>query len=417
MRLESLRMIGGMRLRFPLRTLASLLVWACAIAMSSSASAQNAARGVDMRTQYPALLANSFFSVGVGGMDYEFSSAQLTPGFRVATVQTPHAAARIGLFGHEFNRYVSVQASYMRPGSFVAYQNVNGDETAHHVWMALGAVTMKTRLPITQKAGVYGEGGFGITSRHGFSSLHSAIVPDVHYASIVAGGGIDYQVSPSWSLVAGTLVAPGRRAAEESPTLMTSVGFQYTMRRLPPERVEANAQSGFHFPANVIQLETSTAFGYGVNRFFSKSIFWDGSVRVDRGEALHLVHNVFHTRRVFGFDVGASGSAWRSQAQRDGFYTLSVYPQFRFTFLHTHPADVWAAYSVAGPTFLSRAVIDGQNMGARFTFQDFMGLGTFFGHERRISAGVKINHYSNGNMFTRNAAVTVPITVDVGYAF
>lgn len=405
-------------MKFPAaRTLTLVIVCAGAISIPSSVCAQEASRGEDTRTQYPAVLANSFFSVGVGGMDYEFSSAQLTSGFSVAAVQTPHPAARIGLFGHEFNRHLSAQASYMRPGSFVSYQDVNGDHTAHHVWMAVGAVTMKARLPITSRVGVFGEGGLGITSRHGFSSLHSPVVPDVHYASLVAGAGVDYRMSGSWDLVAGTLVTPGRTAFEESPTLMTSIGFQYTMRRLPPERVQANAQSGFHFPANVIQLETSTAFGYGVNHFFAKSVFWDGSVRVDRGEALHLVHNVFHTRRVFALDVGASGSTWRSQAQREGFYTLSVYPQFRFTVLHTRPADLWAVYSVAGPTYISRAVIDSQAMGSRFTFQDFMGVGTFIGRERRISVGLKINHYSNGNMFTQNAAVTVPLTVDVGYAF
>jgi hypothetical protein len=352
-------------------------------------------------------------------MDYEFSSSQLASGFSVGSVRTPHPAARIGLFGHEFNRFLSAQASYMRPGSFVSYQDVNGDQTVHHVWMALGAVTLKGRLPVTRRIGVYGEAGLAITSRHGFSSVGTTIVPDVHYPSAIAGGGIDYRVNNSWALIAGTLVAPGNGADHESPTLMTSFGFQYTMRRLPPERVNANAHSGVQFPANVVQVETSTGLGYGVNRFFARSVpvFWDGNVRVDRGEAIHVVHDLFHTRRVFAFDVGASGSAWRSQAQGTRFYTASVYPQFRFTFLHTRPADLWAVYSVAGPTFISRTTIDGQSLGSRFTFQDFMGVGTFLGAARRLSLGVKINHYSNGNMFTQNAAVTVPLTFDVGYTF
>lgn len=34
-----------------------------------------------------------------------------------------------------------------------------------------------------------------------------------------------------------------------------------------------------------------------------------------------------------------------------------------------------------------------------------------------MSLVVKINHYPNGKIFTQNAAVTVRITVDVGYAF
>jgi hypothetical protein len=30
--------------------------------------------------------------------------------------------------------------------------------------------------------------------------------------------------------------------------------------------------------------------------------------------------------------------------------------------------------------------------------------------------GVKINHYSNGNIFTQNAGVKIPLTFSVGYA-
>ena len=145
-------------------------------------------------------------------------------------------------------------------------------------------------------------------------------------------------------------------------------------------------------------------------------MFWDGTVRVDRGAALHVDHNLFHSRKVFALDVGVSLSSWRSRG-RDTFYTASVYPQFRFVFLHVRPLDMWAAYSLAGPTYLSRSVIDGSDMGGRFTFQDFMGVGAFVGRARRVAVGVKIDHYSNGNMFTQNAAVTVPITFSVGYAF
>lgn len=385
---------------------------------AAPAQAQDAARRENVRTQYPAVLANSFFSVGVGGIDYEFSSAQLTRGFQAASVRTPHPAARIGLFGHEFNRYIAAQATYMRPASFVAYQDVNADGVAHHVWMAVGAVTVRGRLPLTRRVDAYGEGGFGITSRHGFTVKTGTVVPDLHYISAAYGAGLDYHVTPSWDLVGGTLVVPGRSAGAESPSLMTTLGFQYTMRPLPAERVFVNAHSGFAFPNDVVQVETSTAFGYGVNRFFGRTVpvFWDGTVRVDRGVALHVDHNVFHTRKVFALDVGGSLSEWRSQQEQDRFYTVSIYPQFRFVFLRTRSADVWAVYSLAGPTYLSRSVIDGADMGSRFTFQDFMGVGAFVGRSRRVSLGVKINHYSNGNMFTQNAAVTVPITITVGYA-
>ena len=115
--------------------------------------------------------------------------------------------------------------------------------------------------------------------------------------------------------------------------------------------------------------------------------------------------------------MGSSGSVWRSQANQQTFYTLSIYPLFRWTFLRLKPADIWAVYSLAGPTYISRTLIDGRDTGHHFTFQDFMGLGAFVGRTRNVSVGVKINHYSNGNIFTENAGVRIPITFSVGYAF
>jgi hypothetical protein len=191
------------------------------------------------------------------------------------------------------------------------------------------------------------------------------------------------------------------------------------MRALPADRVEANARSGLVFPRNLAQIEYSTGYGYSINTFVSKTvpIFWAGNVSVDRGLAVHYDRNVFHTARIFALDFGASASVWRSQANRDRFTTLSVYPLLRFTLVRTKRADLYFCYSLAGPTTISKIVIDGRDTGRRFTFQDFMGAGAFVGPHRRVSVGLKIKHYSNGNLFTQNAAVTIPLTFTVGYTF
>ena len=62
-------------------------------------------------------------------------------------------------------------------------------------------------------------------------------------------------------------------------------------------------------------------------------------------------------------------------------------------------------------------VIDDRDAGHHFTFQDYMGAGVFFGTPRRFGVTLKINHYSNGNIFTQNAGVKIPLTFSVGYAF
>jgi hypothetical protein len=62
-------------------------------------------------------------------------------------------------------------------------------------------------------------------------------------------------------------------------------------------------------------------------------------------------------------------------------------------------------------------VLDRLDTGRHFTFQDFMGAGAFLGRGRHVAAGIKINHYSNGNIFTQNAGVKIPLTVTLGYTF
>ena len=46
-----------------------------------------------------------------------------------------------------------------------------------------------------------------------------------------------------------------------------------------------------------------------------------------------------------------------------------------------------------------------------------MGIGLFAGRNRHLNLGVKINHFSNGNIFTQNAGVKIPLTFAAGYAF
>ena len=132
---------------------------------------------------------------------------------------------------------------------------------------------------------------------------------------------------------------------------------------------------------------------------------------------MHYERNVFHAKRLFSFDIGVSAGTYRTQQLDDHFATVSFYPLLRLTFLRTAAADMYFVYSLAGPTYISETVLDGRDTGRHFTFQDFMGVGFFIGKARRFNAGVKINHYSNGNIFTQNAGVKIPLTISLGYTF
>src|SRR5438132_9400042 len=156
--------------RLPLRAhalmrLPAVLTLALALGAGTPLCAQTKE---DTRTQYPAALANSYFSFNVGAVDYRFSPKQLEPGFTTASVDTPHLNVRVALFGHQFTKYLSVQGSYMRPVAYITYNNVNGATDHHHVRVNFGSVTIKSQVPVRGRVAVYGEGGLGFTSRTGF---------------------------------------------------------------------------------------------------------------------------------------------------------------------------------------------------------------------------------------------------------
>jgi len=140
-------------------------------------------------------------------------------------------------------------------------------------------------------------------------------------------------------------------------------------------------------------------------------------VQVRRGVTLNYQRNIFHTRKVFSLEWGASVAYWKSNENGEEFYTASLYPLLRFTVIRTKPIDIYFNYSVAGPSYISKTTIDEVETGKKFTFQDFMGMGVYAGKNRKLNAEFKIAHYSNGNLFPQNDGVMIPLTFSLGFTF
>jgi len=375
----------------------------------------------DSRAQYPRILFNSYVGLNVGYIDYRFRATRMESGFDVQDIHVPHLAVQALLFGHEFSPYFSAQVSYMRPVQWVQYQNVNGDRDSHSVWMNIAGLTVKARIPVTRSLSIYGEGGLGLITRKGFEINGTPAVKDANYATVLVGSGFQYRIGEKWDLVAGGNWSPEHTQVQQPSTSFYSAGFRYSIRPLSAEQVERNSNTGLIFPKQVIQAGyTTSALGYGANDFVSRGavpIFWAADAQVVNGFSLNYLRNVFHTRRTFSLDWGGGTSILKAGKDEQIVATASLYPVFRFTAIRTESIDLYFNYSLAGPTFISRTIIDGEETGRRFTFQDFMGLGVFIGHRKRMNAEIRISHYSNGNLFPRNAGVTVPITVIVGRSF
>jgi len=374
------------------------------------------------RIQYPPGLMNSNIGVSLGYLRYNFTAAQLEPGFTVSSINRAPIAVRVNLIGHQFNKYVSANIHYMRPVGWVMYKNVNGSNEEHTVWMNVGALTLKTQIPVSQKVSGYLEAGLAVVTRKGFKINNVWALKDANYGTGFFEAGFRYHLNKKWELLASVSNSPGNHKYKQPATFFYSAGFTKSMRALPPETLEEKRKTGYKFPRNTIQIGVATnALGYGVNNFAAMHspipFFWGGDAEVRSGMSLHYHRNIFHAKRVFSFDWGISASYWTSRLQKQNFFALSAFPILRLNFIHGKQADYYLYYSVAGPTYISKTLIDGQKTGQHFTFQDLLGIGSFIGKERNLNAEINIGHFSNGNIFPYNDGVKIPLTFCVGYCF
>jgi hypothetical protein len=332
----------------------------------------------------------------------------MEPGHRAGSVRTPSLAVRV-TFGYRFDDTLSGQVTYLRPARWVEYRNVDGTTNGGTVWMNVAGLTMKARTPVTGRWSAYAEAGLGIVTRHGLSVGGRTVVADAVFATPLVGGGADYQVTEEWRLTLGGLYSPGQSDPLQPRTVAFTTGMTYLVTPRPAAR-PVPGEPTYIFPEDLVQLGfTTNALGYGFNTAVSP-IFWQGDVRVARGVTLHYQRNLFHTKKLFSLDWGASLAYKRSDLDRDRFLALSIFPLFRFTAYRTTVADFYFSYSLAGPTFISKTVIDGQRVGKRFTFQDLLGLGAYAGRDRRYNLELRVGHYSNGNLIPRNPGIKVPLS-------
>ena len=269
------------------------------------------------RVRTSRFLTNSYAGLQIGSIGYAFSSTQLQPGFQVQSVQISHIAARVVLYGHDFNKYISAQVSEMRPVQWVMYKGVSGDMGTHTVWMNIGGLTAKARLPLSAKWSLFGEGGLGIVTRKGFDINGSPVVTGTSYATLLYGGGLDYSVNHKWDLLASVAVAPGNAASQQPSTVFYSGGFNYTLRRVPAEPAGPDSSNGPLWPKNLIQVGyISDVSGYAVNNAVAKAyLFWSGNVEVANGLSADYQRNLFHTRRFFCARLGRRHFLMEEQAK------------------------------------------------------------------------------------------------------
>src|SRR5439155_23413055 len=158
-----------------------------------------AGAAADGRGQYPAWLRNSFIDFGPAYLANDFSSAQLEPGFGPAAVNIPHMGARVTLLGHNFSRYLSAQATYMRPVVWTHYAGLDGAYSGRLLTNVV-TVTARTTTSLGGPFSTHLEGGLAIVTRGAFSQGGRVVIKDADFPTTVWGGGLKYRLNEKWDL-------------------------------------------------------------------------------------------------------------------------------------------------------------------------------------------------------------------------
>lgn len=272
--------------------------------------------------QYPHFLLHKYFGVSVGHIVYFPPNLKLLPGFNAQDIRLPHPGVSLVL-GHEFNKFVSAEISYMRPVDWILYRNVNGDMQQHSVWTNVLGLTVITHIQVLNKLSVFGKAGIGYITQTGFKVNNQIAVKDENYIDFLLGTGIRYQVNNKWALNISGLIPTSTKNFQAPYKIFYSAGLTYSVTKLPQTKSTAKTEkNNFLFPKNMIQAGFATnTLGYAVNAFAEKTyIFWGGDVEIKNGFTVLYQRNIFHTRKVFSLSwrVGADGRPCRRPGSKRG---------------------------------------------------------------------------------------------------
>ena len=380
-------------------------------------------------TEFTPFLSKTYYSINFGSIFYPFSNQHLKEGFSTETFSKNRFSGRL-LLGYKFAPNFSAQFGVMRPASWFKYDNVNNIGYERSVWINAWSLTLKKNFSIATNWSLYGEVGYANVTRVGFDINYEQIYDDAHFGSLIYGAGLHYNLNKKWKLSLNTVYIPESKVYNQPQISQASVGFEYHMVQYPKDSIKAFASNKHFFPKSMVQVSYGNGnIGYGTNKFFSAQIkvgdfesfgvpiFWVGEAKTAHAFSVTYQKTAYRTKKVFSLDWGLSITAFQTEITKQNVLAFSVFPVLRFYVLRKKGFDMYTDYSIIGPTFLTKDNIGGFETGPQWTYQDKMGLGIFFGKERKYNAELRIMHYSNGNIFTQNGGVAIPLQFTLGRTF
>ena len=382
------------------------------------------------KTQPSEFLSNFYYSINFGGIFYPFSNDNLIDGYSTETFSRNYFSGKIG-FGYKIKENLALQFGVIRPAAWFKYNNINNIGYERSVWINAWYLSLKKNINLDKKLSVFGEIGIANVTRVGFSINDNVIYPDTHFGSMLYGFGLNYKLNERWRLSLNGTFIPASKKDNQPSITQTSFGFEYHIQKIDDTLALAyENDTRYFFPDNILQVSYGNSeIGFGANKFFSMNIkvgdfesfgipvFWLGDVRAKHSFSITYQRLAFRTQKLFSLDWGISGTVFQTEAQKETVFAFSIFPTLRFYLLRKKGFDMYTNYSVIGPTFLTKSNIDALGTGPKTTFQDTMGLGVFFGEKREYNFELRIIHYSNGNIFTENSGVAIPIQFTLGKTF
>ncbi|RCS27860.1 acyloxyacyl hydrolase [Polaribacter sp. WD7] len=382
-------------------------------------------------TQLSDFLSKSYYSVNLGGIFYPFSNDNLKKEFATETFSKNAFSGRIIFLGYKIKPNLAIQFGVIRPASWFKYDNINNIGYDRSVWINAWSLSLKKNLYLSNKLSFYVEAGPVNVSRIGFEINNEEIYSSTRFFSLLYGVGLNYKFSKKWRLALNSTFIPKSDKENQPAISQFSLGFEYHLqKKSDDEAIEIAKKQEHYFPKSILQIGYGTnKIGYGVNRFLSMNttignfesfgipVFWLGKLKTTNSFSVTYQKTAYRSKKHFSLDWGVSATAFQTEASNDAIYAFSIFPVLRFYLLRKKNFDMYTNYSIIGPTYLTKSNIDGINTGPKITYQDKIGLGFFLGKQRKYNFEMRIMHYSNGNIFTNNAGIAVPIQFTFGKTF
>lgn len=368
-------------------------------------------------------LSNTYY-----GAQFGVSHARYTSRMLVNSAPNPLITGNLGVsahiyIGYQFDRYWASELGviYFYKPEVRDYLEYSGDGSKTYIKNNLVGLYLRGTVPVSRNFNLYGKAGVGYVSRNSIIGVPGDILKLGPFFSFLFAGGMSYQIYSQLYLDASVFFAPPNARYQLPWSTFYGVGLYYLIGK-PKGRMKRVAQASQRWRCYSVDVGYYNRgfFHLYVNQWVTYPylpIFWKGYTYAKSGAQILFDQLFFHTQRVFGFYWGVSVSRWRSLIQRKSFYAVSIFPELKLWFLRRRSVQLYFMYSAAGPSYISRWIIDDQSIAGHFTFQDFLGLGMTLGQRHAFDVAFKIIHYSNGGTLPSNPGTDVPVVLSMGYTF